>query len=171
MLHCRTSLIRNLFLTRNDRRTVALWVSLRQLAVERLVRLLTYKGPRGGVKQAGIICRRWRCVQPLPSNLSRRAWRRVLRREASRFRLAVSIRIHLSGTAISHACSLCFTARAQDTPVKSINMWNAATGLCEAVAGDYKQWERDLSSDCCACLLYTSPSPRDRQKSRMPSSA
>ena len=23
----------------------------------------------------------------------------------------------------------------------------------------------------CACLLYTSPSPRDRQKSRMPSSA
>ena len=26
-------------------------------------------------------------------------------------------------------------------------------------------------SDCNACLLYTSPSPRDRQKSRMPSSA
>ena len=24
---------------------------------------------------------------------------------------------------------------------------------------------------CSACLLYTSPSPRDRQKSRMPSSA
>eukprot|EP00828_Plagiopyla_frontata_P028743 TRINITY_DN37141_c0_g1_i1.p2 TRINITY_DN37141_c0_g1~~TRINITY_DN37141_c0_g1_i1.p2 ORF type:complete len:145 (-),score=12.14 TRINITY_DN37141_c0_g1_i1:20-454(-) len=24
---------------------------------------------------------------------------------------------------------------------------------------------------CCFCLLYTSPSPRDRQKSRMPSSA
>ena len=24
---------------------------------------------------------------------------------------------------------------------------------------------------CCHCLLYTSPSPRDRQKSRMPSSA
>ena len=24
---------------------------------------------------------------------------------------------------------------------------------------------------CDACLLYTSPSPRDRQKSRMPSSA
>ena len=28
--------------------------------------------------------------------------------------------------------------------------------------------EKQLSSDC---LLYTSPSPRDRQKSRMPSSA
>ena len=24
---------------------------------------------------------------------------------------------------------------------------------------------------CCDCLLYTSPSPRDRQKDRMPSSA
>ena len=30
---------------------------------------------------------------------------------------------------------------------------------------------RDLRSQGYACLLYTSPSPRDRQKSRMPSSA
>ena len=29
----------------------------------------------------------------------------------------------------------------------------------------------DLSIGSIACLLYTSPSPRDRQKSRMPSSA
>ena len=28
-----------------------------------------------------------------------------------------------------------------------------------------------LATLCIACLLYTSPSPRDRQKSRMPSSA
>ena len=28
-----------------------------------------------------------------------------------------------------------------------------------------------ISGDYIACLLYTSPSPRDRQKSRMPSSA
>ena len=27
------------------------------------------------------------------------------------------------------------------------------------------------SYECKVCLLYTSPSPRDRQKSRMPSSA
>ena len=27
------------------------------------------------------------------------------------------------------------------------------------------------SEECQSCLLYTSPSPRDRQKSRMPSSA
>ena len=28
-----------------------------------------------------------------------------------------------------------------------------------------------VDGDAGACLLYTSPSPRDRQKSRMPSSA
>ena len=35
-------------------------------------------------------------------------------------------------------------------------------------------WESVLREECPddqACLLYTSPSPRDRQKSRMPSSA
>ena len=30
---------------------------------------------------------------------------------------------------------------------------------------------RDEIDRLCDCLLYTSPSPRDRQKSRMPSSA
>ena len=29
----------------------------------------------------------------------------------------------------------------------------------------------EVSAGQCTCLLYTSPSPRDRQKSRMPSSA
>ena len=32
----------------------------------------------------------------------------------------------------------------------------------QAAGTDYEKWD---------CLLYTSPSPRDRQKSRMPSSA
>ena len=36
------------------------------------------------------------------------------------------------------------------------------SGLADAQAG---------SVSWCGCLLYTSPSPRDRQKSRMPSSA
>ena len=31
--------------------------------------------------------------------------------------------------------------------------------------------ERVPNEECRGCLLYTSPSPRDRQKSRMPSSA
>ena len=32
----------------------------------------------------------------------------------------------------------------------------------------HRLWEREQTK---GCLLYTSPSPRDRQKSRMPSSA
>ena len=40
------------------------------------------------------------------------------------------------------------------------------TNDISAVSRDLRAFERDL-----ACLLYTSPSPRDRQKSRMPSSA
>ena len=38
---------------------------------------------------------------------------------------------------------------------------------------DLKELNRDHSASAIAsaCLLYTSPSPRDRQKSRMPSSA
>ena len=39
--------------------------------------------------------------------------------------------------------------------------------------GDGQAWLSIKDSECCGktCLLYTSPSPRDRQKSRMPSSA
>ena len=33
------------------------------------------------------------------------------------------------------------------------------------------RWEADLKSDSWLCLLYTSPSPRDKRQSRMPSSA
>ena len=40
-------------------------------------------------------------------------------------------------------------------------MLNLSAGICELFGADR------LS----ICLLYTSPSPRDRQKSRMPSSA
>ena len=37
---------------------------------------------------------------------------------------------------------------------------------------DWKILEGSLHmNSCMTCLLYTSPSPRDRQKSRMPSSA
>ena len=45
----------------------------------------------------------------------------------------------------------------------------------QTVTGD-KDWASKVNADsrladAKACLLYTSPSPRDRQKSRMPSSA
>ena len=34
-----------------------------------------------------------------------------------------------------------------------------------------REMDSDINEAVVACLLYTSPSPRDRQKSRMPSSA
>ena len=40
--------------------------------------------------------------------------------------------------------------------------------LCDAV---FNQRRKPGRVQRCRCLLYTSPSPRDRQKSRMPSSA
>ena len=41
----------------------------------------------------------------------------------------------------------------------------------EAKDTDMNETESDDDALADACLLYTSPSPRDRQKSRMPSSA
>ena len=44
----------------------------------------------------------------------------------------------------------------------------------DVVVGDRlipAHWDSVNRSPLCTCLLYTSPSPRDRQKSRMPSSA
>ena len=34
-----------------------------------------------------------------------------------------------------------------------------------------RQYHPDINKDPGACLLYTSPSPRDKRQSRMPSSA
>ena len=36
---------------------------------------------------------------------------------------------------------------------------------------NYVRTAKFISTEARSCLLYTSPSPRDRQKSRMPSSA
>ena len=49
---------------------------------------------------------------------------------------------------------------ATDFPMKA--------GLAAKEPAIAAQWE---AMDLYGCLLYTSPSPRDRQKSRMPSSA
>ena len=43
----------------------------------------------------------------------------------------------------------------------------AQAALADEIAGQMEA----LAAQAGACLLYTSPSPRDRQKSRMPSSA
>ena len=50
----------------------------------------------------------------------------------------------------------------------------ASAGIRHAVGPFLKPMVADLHVDRASfslCLLYTSPSPRDRQKSRMPSSA
>ena len=50
----------------------------------------------------------------------------------------------------------------------------SAATLEEAASGDLiatLEKARDVREQADICLLYTSPSPRDRQKSRMPSSA
>ena len=46
--------------------------------------------------------------------------------------------------------------------------WFAPAGITRGGLGQVVRAERKLTA---GCLLYTSPSPRDRQKSRMPSSA
>ena len=50
---------------------------------------------------------------------------------------------------------------------------NPATGkkLCDVAKGNSSDIDAAVKAARTACLLYTSPSPRDRQKSRMPSSA
>ena len=53
--------------------------------------------------------------------------------------------------------------------------WVVARNKCEVAEINYEQFKRlaEQSPEIlfALCLLYTSPSPRDRQKSRMPSSA
>ena len=46
-----------------------------------------------------------------------------------------------------------------------IMVLDCLTGVIKAI------YTKTMSSEIGFCLLYTSPSPRDRQKSRMPSSA
>ena len=43
--------------------------------------------------------------------------------------------------------------------------------LIHGVGLNHKIWEPQINSFNNTCLLYTSPSPRDRTRSRMPSSA
>ena len=73
-------------------------------------------------------------------------------------------------------------AYALDPDIKVIAPWrdwdlNSREVLMEyceknQIPVDFKQGEKSpYSMDANLCLLYTSPSPRDRQKSRMPSSA
>ena len=58
---------------------------------------------------------------------------------------------------------ICTSTNPQDDPLEEV----AKKEGVECFRGS----EEDVASRLYDCLLYTSPSPRDRQKSRMPSSA
>ena len=49
--------------------------------------------------------------------------------------------------------------------------WDAAHFAKNQIERDMIESQRQRKGEYDPCLLYTSPSPRDRQKSRMPSSA
>ena len=54
--------------------------------------------------------------------------------------------------------------------LKGILLTQGMHGMISQVEGLAKALDLDFTHHT-VCLLYTSPSPRDRQKSRMPSSA
>ena len=76
---------------------------------------------------------------------------------------------------ISNREYLTFTGSYSGIPVSVIGTGIGTDNVEIALVEAYIAHEFDLKSaekqQNCNCLLYTSPSPRDRQKSRMPSSA
>ena len=73
-----------------------------------------------------------------------------------------------------------FTSRHYDSDVELYKKFTAKTGIkVNVVSGKAKALEKRLLSEgksskadvYITCLLYTSPSPRDRSSSRMPSCA
>ena len=87
------------------------------------------------------------------------------------------MKIHIWLIAIAAAgMSACSNVKPEDCDPNKIGLLK--TGLCEA-SGATAQREQALKEERDSqrkitsrnCLLYTSPSPRDRTRSRMPSSA
>ena len=62
-----------------------------------------------------------------------------------------------------------------DSPLEGTTagtVWDPSMGYGGRLLGAITAGVNYIGTDpCIPCLLYTSPSPRDRQKSRMPSSA
>ena len=68
---------------------------------------------------------------------------------------------------INKAASLLLLSFAKVSNTKDLLNTQPCQGILCVSAESPNKWRRR----CPGCLLYTSPSPRDRQKSRMPSSA
>ena len=74
----------------------------------------------------------------------------------------------LSGALLT-SCSDSFLQRDSLTESSSNTFWQTPDDALMALASCYDALQSNQLYN--SCLLYTSPSPRDRQKSRMPSSA
>ena len=59
----------------------------------------------------------------------------------------------------------------ENNKIDEQDLENPTSEKDEQVSESPKEKEEEVSPEDLICLLYTSPSPRDRQKSRMPSSA
>ena len=65
------------------------------------------------------------------------------------------------------------SAATEEEPVFTLDLFDPVpmVVLCDPEGFGHVWLRRTLVAESQPCLLYTSPSPRDRQKSRMPSSA
>ena len=69
------------------------------------------------------------------------------------------------------------TFNKRETVAQILELWSAGSEIVRITVNDEESAKavpdikKELLDNGCNCLLYTSPSPRDRQKSRMPSSA
>ena len=81
------------------------------------------------------------------------------------------------GKELSATCAACHGADGNSTIPTNPKLAGQYESYLIQALSDYKSGARTnaimsgFATGLSACLLYTSPSPRDRQKSRMPSSA
>ena len=71
---------------------------------------------------------------------------------------------------VKQGYSFAAAAKAVDVSSRSLREWHAQLAP-EPEACDETSSLEELTAENKRCLLYTSPSPRDRTRSRMPSSA
>ena len=69
-------------------------------------------------------------------------------------------------------CNGSMEAATEDLPLeKAMEVAKKKHGEGHLTGADLKAQTREVIGTCVSCLLYTSPSPRDMRRSRMPSSA
>ena len=88
--------------------------------------------------------------------------------------LALITSLFVSAIAVANEVNV-FNARHYKADAELYSKFTSMTGikvnLINGKSGALEKRIIEEGADSSACLLYTSPSPRDRQKSRMPSSA